>query len=222
MPSDAGGLSPIRSADQFPGGCYPPVLSDFEYEPWNNTRRSEESDAINALKTAVHTATNYLRQCGNKVILPDNEDEFATDVLYNLLCRNESAVKPLPLRVQEVAAEYLVKGMDIDNIPVNEFIAPRSIEFTHGHYICIDGLYYAYLLVPSDGYRTQVPAGWLSLVVNAGDGSTWICSCPGSTKNRWYRLLDGSSESTDPRSRMPAIPIRISTILTVPSEADTS
>lgn len=142
----------------------------FEYEPWNNTRRSEESDAINALKTAVHTATNYLRQCGNKVILPDNEDEFATDVLYNLLCRNESAVKPLPLRVKEVAAEYLVKGMDIDNIPVNEFIAPRSIDFTHGHYICIDGLYYAYLLVPSDGYRTQVPAGWLSLVVNAGDG----------------------------------------------------
>ena len=36
--------------------------------------------------------------------------------------------------------------------------------------ICIDGLYYAYLLVPSDGYKTQVPAGWLSLIVNAGDG----------------------------------------------------
>ena len=29
---------------------------------------------------------------------------------------------------------------------------------------------YAYLLVPSDGYKTQVSAGWLSLIVNAGDG----------------------------------------------------
>ena len=24
--------------------------------------------------------------------------------------------------------------------------------------------------MPSDGYKTQVPAGWLSLIVNAGDG----------------------------------------------------
>ena len=40
----------------------------------------------------------------------------------------------------------------------------------HVLYLCIDGLYYTYLLVPSDGYKTQVPAGWLSLIVNAGDG----------------------------------------------------
>ena len=55
-------------------------------------------------------------------------------------------------------------------IPAVEFAAPKSIDFTHGRYLCIDGLYYTYLLVPSDGYKTQVPAGWLSLIVNAGDG----------------------------------------------------
>ena len=145
----------------------------FEYEPWSNTKRSdEEGEAINALQSAVHTATNYLRQCGNEVIVPENWDEFTVDVLYNLLCRNESAVKPLSFRAQEVVAEYLAKGRDseIDHIPATEFCAPKSIDFTHGHHICIDGLYYAYLLVPSDGYKTQVPAGWLSLIVNAGDG----------------------------------------------------
>ena len=145
----------------------------FEYEPWSNTKRSdEEGEAINALQSAVHTATNYLRQCGNEVIVPENWDEFTVDVLYNLLCRNESAVKPLSIRAQEVVAEYLAKGRDseIDHIPATEFCAPKSIDFTHGHHICIDGLYYAYLLVPSDGYKTQVPAGWLSLIVNAGDG----------------------------------------------------
>ena len=26
------------------------------------------------------------------------------------------------------------------------------------------------MMVPSDGYKSQVPAGWLSLIVNAGDG----------------------------------------------------
>ena len=55
----------------------------FEYEPWSNTKRSdEEGEAINALQSAVHTATNYLRQCGNEVIVPENWDEFTVDVLY--------------------------------------------------------------------------------------------------------------------------------------------
>ena len=80
----------------------------------------------------IHTATNYLRQCGNEVIVPENWDEFTVDVLYNLLCRNESAVKPLSVRAQEVVAEYLAKGRDseIDHIPATEFCAPKSIDFT--------------------------------------------------------------------------------------------
>ena len=145
----------------------------FEYEPWANTRRSEQEDeAIQSLQSAVHTASNYLRQCGNEVIVPENEDEFTVDVLYNLLCRNESAVKPLSVRAQEVVAQYMEHGREseIDHIAAAEFAAPRSIDFSHGRYICMDGLYYAYLLIPSDGYKTQVPAGWLSLIVNAGDG----------------------------------------------------
>ena len=145
----------------------------FEYEPWSGARHTdEEGEAVGALQSAVHTASNYLRQCGNEVVLPDNEDEFLIDILYNLLCRNESAVKPLPVRAKEVVAQYLANGREaeIDHIPAGEFIAPGSIDFTHGKYICIDGLYYAYLLIPSDGYKTHVPAGWLSLMVNAGDG----------------------------------------------------
>ncbi len=145
----------------------------FEYEPWGNTRRSDdEGEAAAFLQGAVHTAANYLRQCGNEVLVPENEDEFAVDVLYNLLCRNESAGKPLPERVREVIDKYRENGRQggIDEIPAGEFFSPDSIDFTHGRHICIDGLYYAYLLVPSDGYRVQVPAGWLSLIVNAGDG----------------------------------------------------
>lgn len=145
----------------------------FEYEPWSSTKRGdEEAEAVTALQSAVHTASSYLRQCGNEVLQPENEDEFTVDVLYNLLCRTESAEKSLPDKVREVAALYAEKGrsQEIDAIPVGEFVAPKSIDFTHSRCICIDGLYYAYLLVPSDGYKPQVPAGWLSLIVNAGDG----------------------------------------------------
>lgn len=112
----------------------------FEYEPWANTRRSEQEDeAIQSLQSAVHTASNYLRQCGNEVVVHENEDEFTVDVFYNLLCRNESAVKPLSVRAQEIVAQYLDKGREgeIDRIPAAEFAAPKSIDFTHGRYLCI-------------------------------------------------------------------------------------
>lgn len=145
----------------------------FEYEPYANTKRgNEENEAIATLTTAVHTAENYLRQCGNQVIVPENENEFAADVLYNLLCRSTSSEKPLPVRVKEIVAKYVAAGRteDIDNIPENEFFAPDSIDFTHGQYVKIDDVYYSYLLVPGDGYKPHVPAGWLSLIVNAGDG----------------------------------------------------
>lgn len=78
-----------------------------------------------------------------------------------------------PIRTQEPKPACL--NPVADYLPIskieNGIIYTKDHRYvTHGHHICIDGLYYAYLLVPSDGYKTQVPAGWLSLIVNAGDG----------------------------------------------------
>lgn len=144
----------------------------FEYEPWNGRRGNDETDAISALETTARTASNYLRQCGNEIIIPENENEFTTDVLYNLLNRKTSNEKPLSIRINEVIGKYIANGNphDIDAIPATELFVPENIDFTHGHYIKIDGVYHAYMLVPSSGYKAQVPAGWLSLIVNAGDG----------------------------------------------------
>ena len=143
----------------------------FEYEPTPGTRRGqEEAEAVASLQTAARTAANYLRQCGNEVLLPEDGDSAAAEILYNVLCRRVSSERPFPERVKEVLADYMADGHDPDTVSVNEFYAPDSIDFTHGRYICVDGVYYAYLLVPSDGYKAEVPAGWLSLLVNAGDG----------------------------------------------------
>lgn len=56
-------------------------------------------------------------------------------------------------------------------------------------YLCVDGLYYAYLLVPSDGYKARVPAGWLSLLVNAGDGIDLDVFLARQPKDRMVRKL---------------------------------
>ena len=144
----------------------------FEYESFTSNRTSEETDAISALKTAVQTAKTYLQQCGNELIIPDNEDEMATEVFYHILNRRTSSIKPLSLRANEVIGKYINarRREDIERIPAMEFMAPESIDYMHGGYVVMDGIYHCYLLVPSDGYRTQVCAGWSSLLVNAGEG----------------------------------------------------
>ncbi len=142
----------------------------FEYEQVGRRGGNEEADAIASLQIAARTAANYLKQCGNEVLMPENEDEFTVDVLYNILCRQTSSDIPLPYRVQDVVSKYIVAGKDTNAIPCTEFFAPEKIDFTHGKYICIDGQYHSYLLIPSFGYKSRVAAGWLSLLVNAGDG----------------------------------------------------
>ena len=162
----------------------------FEYEELPGTRRGhEEEEAIASLQTAARTASNYLRQCGNTVIVPENEDEAASEIFYNILCRKESNEQPFPQKLKSVLTEYLAAGRSLDNIPSNEFYAPAQVDLTHGRYICIDGVYYAYLMVPSDGYNSQVPAGWLSLIVNAGDGIDLDMFLSRQPKDRMIRKL---------------------------------
>ena len=142
----------------------------FEYECEGARRGNEEAQAISFLHTAARTAQNFLKQCGNDVLIPDNEDEFLAEVLYSVLCRQTSNILPLQKRIPQVIAEYAAAGKNISDIPCAEFIAPKSIDFTRGRFVCVDGLYQSYLLIPSHGYKSEVMAGWISLLVNAGDG----------------------------------------------------
>ena len=144
----------------------------FEYEPFNVNRKVEEKEILAALETAVQTAKTFLYQCGNQVVTHDNEDEFTTDVLYTLLNRTLCTEKPLQDRIADVLARYMKEGRqeELDHIRINEFIAPESVDFRHSNYVRINGIYHAYLLVPSDGYKQKVAPGWLSLLINAGEG----------------------------------------------------
>ena len=144
----------------------------FEYEPFNVNRKVEETEILAALETAAQTAKTFLYQCGNEVVSHDNEDEFTTDVLYTLLNRTKSTEVPLSKRINQVLTRYEESGREaeMDTIHINEFIAPESVDFKHSNYVLINGVYHAYLLVPSDGYKPKVLPGWLSLLINAGEG----------------------------------------------------
>lgn len=51
-----------------------------------------------------------------------------------------------------------------------DIISPTSIDLTGRDYVIVDGVYHAYLYVTGYGYTTVVGNGWLSSLVEAGEG----------------------------------------------------
>ena len=140
----------------------------FEYEAVTN-RKPEYAEIVSALETAVQTARQYFLHCDNAVVAHEDENIFLMEVLYTIFNRATCEVKPVEKRVRELQAAR--KDTDISvPVPLKSVLAPESIDLTHGSYVVMDGVYHAYLIVPSDGYNPQVVAGWTSILVNAGEG----------------------------------------------------
>ena len=144
----------------------------FEYQSYNKNKNPDEKDVYLYMKSAVQTAKKYLSLCGNGIMEYENDTRFTVEVFYQLLNRRTSLYETLEERIRKVTDFYQREnGEDsVRHIPVTELIAPQSIDLKHRNYVVIDGLYHSYLLIPSHKYRTRVPAGWLSLLINAGEG----------------------------------------------------
>lgn len=144
----------------------------FEYQSYNGNKNPEEKDVFLYMKSAVQTAKKYLALCGNVVLEHENETRFIVDTFYQILNRQTSLRETLDERIQKVRDYYLEENgkESIRQIPVTELFAPETIEFKNWNYVVIDGIYHTYLFIPSQKYRTRVPAGWFSLLINAGEG----------------------------------------------------
>lgn len=137
----------------------------FEYEPAFNNRKNDYSEIVSTLETAARTAKQYFLHCDNVVITHDDEDAFLMDVLYTFYNRETSEALPLAERVRQL---HFQNGADALTPPI--ILAPECVDLRRGSYVVMDGIYHAYLIVPSAGYNPRVVAGWTSLLVNAGEG----------------------------------------------------
>ena len=143
----------------------------FEY-PLSGTKSVNERDMFLYLQSAVQTAKKYLAMCGNVVLEHKNETRFCVEVFYQLLNRDTSLKESLDERIKKVRNHYILENgkESVAKIPVTELVAPDTINFKSYKYVILDGVYHAYLYIPSGRYRSSVPAGWLSLLINAGEG----------------------------------------------------
>ena len=147
----------------------------FEYESLRGDG-DDYAKIYSMLQTAEQTARTYFNQCGNSIVRPSDPDEATAEILYMFFNRRSCVDEPFSSRVNRVvvdtmAARGKIIGLDpVPHIRITNFIAPRGIDLTHYNYIVMDGLYYSFLYIRAGGYPSRVRAGWMSSLVNAGEG----------------------------------------------------
>jgi len=154
----------------------------FEYENYNPNRRATFNEIRAQIETVSQRIKNGMLQCGNEFIEPENDHEYYLEILYSIFSRRASELVSFDNKMLSVVAKYVsaihdmnAEGTSLEEaklpyIPVNEFICPDDIDFRNGKYIVIDGIYYMFGYLPSNAYPPSVSAGWLSLLINMGEG----------------------------------------------------
>ena len=149
----------------------------FQYEAASRRQvDAEYGEIYAALQTAAQNARTYFAQCGNSIVQPKDEDAFTAEVLYMYFNRRSCVDDPFQNRLNRVvvdamAAKNRVVGVDpVPHIRASNFIAPRGLDLTHPGYLVMDGTYYTYLYVRKNGFPQTVRGGWMSALINAGEG----------------------------------------------------
>ena len=148
----------------------------FRYEELRRNENSDYGQICSTLLTAEQNARAYFMQCGNNILQPKDPDEATAEILYMFFNRRSCIEEPFSSRVDRIVLDTMAsknKVIGIDPVPhirMAHFIAPRGIDLTHRNYIIMDGLYYSFLYIKGNGYPNKVRAGWMSSLINAGEG----------------------------------------------------
>jgi hypothetical protein len=110
-------------------------------------------EAVSALTKDAQTAAGMLEECGLEVIALD--DEAIREIFHQILNKRSSRYLTLEEPERGNASFHL---------------APSAIDTTHRSYIKVDGVYHSTLYITGYGYPTQVFAGWLGFLAEAGEG----------------------------------------------------
>lgn len=148
----------------------------FQYEAIGRNESDDYAKIYGMLQTAEQNARAYFTQCGNSIVQPKDPDEAVAEILYMFFNRRSCVEEPFSSRVNRVVVDTMAarkKVIGVDPVPpirMAHFLAPRGIDLTHYNYIIMDGLYYSILYIRGNGYPNRVRAGWMSSLINAGEG----------------------------------------------------
>lgn len=145
-------------------------LMVLEFDESTATRNTTDKQRKFELENAAKRVKQQLKRCGNVVYefaSEQTEVDYIYDCLFSLLDRFNVAGMSFEDKVR-YAYDQAAEGDR--RLTATDFIAPLKIDMTSPKYVVVDGVYYGYLYIPSNGYRSYVGGSWLFNIINAGGG----------------------------------------------------
>jgi len=143
----------------------------FEFENPLPAYHPSEKEIRFSLESVARNFRSYLSRCGNSTVEfadETEENEFLLNLLFTLLDHYNTAETTLQDKIDR-AFKLRLRGNNLHEMCTADYVCPEEIDFRHGRYVVIDGVYHAYLHIPSSGFKTLVGAAWLSPLINAGE-----------------------------------------------------
>ena len=143
----------------------------FEYENPLPAYHPSEKEIKFALESVARNFRGYLSRCGNSTVEfadETEENEFLLQFFHTLLDHYNTAETTLQDKIDR-AFQLRLAGGNLKEMCTADYACPEELDFRHARYVVIDGVYHAYLHIPSAGFKTLVGAAWLSPLINAGE-----------------------------------------------------
>lgn len=148
----------------------------FAYEPPYGIRRPSWEEIRASLFQTSYQIQGRLEcdPCSNELLSPLGDTDYTLNILYDCMNRAEAEIKSFKSKIEDVVCAYLMENRLTEEnmyIPCNDFIAPQYIDPSASpKYIIVDGKYHAYGYIPKHAYPLRSYPGWLSLLINMGEG----------------------------------------------------
>ena len=183
----------------------------FEYERKAKGlagRKPTIDQIVYEMNSIAQSIIRQLSVCGNDVVVNDpyRLNYYPAEILYSILNRKKTSDITYEEHLSDVLGGYYTHYRSTDfYIPPTEYIAPDTISFRDKKFVVIDGLYYTFYYIPSDGYNPRVLAGWLTPFINSQPGvdvNIYFHKVPNSDvmtslrKNQVYSQADMGTVST--------------------------
>ena len=123
------------------------------------------------VENVARSFRSYLSRCGNSTVGfagEEEENEFLLQLFFTLLDHYNTAGTTPQNKIAQ-AFQLRIKGDNLSEMSTADYACPEELDFCHPRYVVIDGVYHAYLHIPSTGYKTLVGGRLAPPLINAGE-----------------------------------------------------
>lgn len=139
----------------------------IEYNESIESDGSGFKDILHGLNQVALQIRSQLENMGNRYIPSCETDIGLHTLFFEILNRKLSETETFDSRIADIQNLYKSHSALPSAL---EFISPQKIELMNASHLVIDGKYYTFAYIMSDGYPSIVNTGWINLLINTCEG----------------------------------------------------